>query len=203
MKWILVCAAPVAVAGGVYWHGPLKSGATYARPASEVAYTLETMPLPTAVESTLRILKSGGSRREVVPGKSVTYHFFAKGNQFAKFVAEISPVDATHTRVSTRMTMSSDSAAINKDQIMPVAKEFATVGKIAMNEQISSKLDRRPFNTMLVQQAMASFAVANLGEINAGIANQLSEVSDKMNREPGPVIVPGRPMVDTSAPSRP
>ena len=133
-----------------------------------------------------------------VPGQSVPYHFFARGGHFATFVAEIGPVAGTHTRVATQMSMSSDAVALTKDQIMPVAKEFKMVGKVAMNEQIASKLERRPFNTMLVQQAAAGFMVANFGEINAGISNQMSEASARMEDDSGSSIVPGRPMMNTN-----
>lgn len=201
MKWILACVAPMAIAGGIYWHGPLKSGATFARPATEVSYVLETMALPEAVEGSFGGTPSVSSRRETVPGKSVTYYFFARGAQAAKFVAEIDPVDEGHTRVSTRMTMSDDAEKLMKVQFMPMAQQFKIVGAAAMNEQIASRLERRPFNKDIVTKAMMGFAVANIGTIQRGAAEAMNEaqrVQDSLHSSDAPRIVPGRPMTDAS-----
>lgn len=202
MKWLFLAAAPAVVAGGMYFHGPLKTGETYARPAADVAYTLETMSLPQYVDGSIDRLPSGSSRREVVPGKSVTYYFFSRGGQAAKFVAEIHPVDEGHTRVSTYMTMSDDADKLMKTKFMPMAKEFKVVGAAAMNEQIDSRLEKRAFDKDIVKRAMAGFAMANMGEIQQSVGEAMTEaakMNDRRSVSSGREIVPGQPMV-TNAP---
>lgn len=201
MKWVLLCGAPAVIAGGLYFHGPLRSGETYARPAADVAYTLETMTLPDYVAGQIDRLPSGSSRRDVVPGKSVTYYFFSRGGQAAKFVAEVHPIDAGHTRVSTYMTMADDADKLMKTEFMPVAKEFKIVGAAAMNEQIDARMEKRAFNKEVVTQAMAGFAVANIGEIQKGVGDAMQEAAKRSRELDAPsqrAIVPGQPMVDTT-----
>ena len=203
MKWMVLCGMPAIVGGGLYFHGPLRSGEVYARPAGEVAYTLETMSLPEAIAETLNSIPSGNSTRVAVPGKSVTYYFQARGAQAAKFVAEIEPVDETHTRVTTHMEMADDAEKLLKTRFMPVAKMFDQVGTAAMREQIDARLENRLFDKKVVERAAAGFAIANIGAIQQSASEAMSEAarlhdepSDRM-RQDDVRFVPGRPMVDT------
>ena len=202
IKWAMMCAVPAAVAGGAYWHGPIVRGTVYAKPSAQVAATLESMALPKYFSTALAMV-DGGSTRMAIPGQSVVYLFQARGGQAAKFVVDITPVDATHTRVSTRMELSPDAERLLKTEIMPGPQEFEEVGTAAMNEQIDAKLTGRPVNEDIQKQAMMRFAMAHMGEIQKGVADTLNEsikASDAMEAERvashGPVIIPGRPMSD-------
>lgn len=200
MKWVLFCAAPALAAGGLYLHGPSTAAETYPRAIADVEYTLGAMSLPDYVENTLGTLPDGNSTRTVVPGKSVTYYFRARGGDAGKFTAEISAVDATHTRVTTSMTMNGDADELMKTKYLPVGKEFGVVGRDTMREQIDARLEMRPFNKDVTKKAMAGFAVANMG----AMMNSTNEVMDDVaklqeNRKVEPVFVPGQPMLDPVA----
>ena len=204
IKWAVMCAVPAAVAGGAYLHGPIVWGTVYEKSPAQVAATLESMSLPKYFGTALAAV-DGGSTRMTIPGQSVVYLFQARGGQAAKFIADITPVDATHTRVSTRMELLPGAEKLLKTEIMPGPEEFEQVGTIAMNEQIDAKLSGRPVNDMLVQQAMARFAMSHMGEIQQGVAEKMRESMNAMDAESSPrgaVIVPGQPMSDPSYPRR-
>jgi hypothetical protein len=205
MKWLMIGGVPAAIAGGVYFHGPLIQGEIYARPAAEVGQMLDNLTLPRDVTSMIQGLPGGAYTRDVEPGKSVTYFFHARGGQAAKFVATYQAVDATHTRVSTSMTMSGDAEKLLKTRYMPQAKQFAAVGEAAMREQIDSRLEDRDFDKRVVMQAAANYAIGNISEIQQGVGAAMDEAA-KMQKEnsramqvsrPGePSFDAGRPMVD-------
>jgi hypothetical protein len=206
IKWAAMCAVPAAVAGGAYLHGPIVWGTVYEKSPAEVAATLESMQLPRYFGTALEMV-DGGSTRMTIPGQSVVYLFQARGGQAAKFIADITPVDATHTRVSTRMELSPDAERLLKTEVMPGAAEFEEVGTAAMNEHIDAKLTGRPVNEMIERQAMARFAMSHMGEIQKGVADTLNESMEQADADEAervashaPVIVPGRPMSDPANP---
>ena len=205
IKWAVMCAVPAAVAGGAYLHGPIVWGTVYEKTPAQVAATLETMALPKYFGNAL-LAVDGGSTRMTIPGQSVVYLFQARGGQAAKFIADITPVDATHTRVSTRMELLPGAEKLLKTEIMPGPEEFEQVGTIAMNEQIDAKLSGRPVNDMIAQQAMARFAMSHMGDIQKGVADKMNESIKAANEmessrsSSGAVIVPGQPMSDPSNP---
>lgn len=211
MKWLMIGGVPAVVAGGVWFHGPLATGETYARPASEVAQVLENLTIPRAVTGMVESVPDGAYTRDVVPGKSVTYFFHARGGQAAKFVATYQAVDATHTRVSTSMTMSGDAETLLKTRFMPLAKQFATVGDVAMREQIDARLEQRDFDKRVVTNAMQGYAMANMGEIQKSASAAMEEAA-KLHSEfrpsrytppPGqPAFDAGRPMVNPTPGAR-
>jgi hypothetical protein len=213
MKWLIIGGVPAAIAGGAYFHGPLVTGEVYAKPATEVAQTLENLQLPNAVTSMIQGVPDGSYTRDIDPGKSVTYFFHGRGGQAAKFVATIQPVDATHTRVSTSMTMSSDAEKLLKTQFMPQAKQFAAVGTAAMREQIDARLEDRDFDKEVVTKAMAGYAMANMGEIQRSVATSMDEAAARMKSDsnkssytppPGHAnFEAGKPMVDPSDAGKP
>ncbi|MCX8475224.1 MAG: hypothetical protein MT490_05440 [Sphingomonas sp.] len=211
MKWLMIGGVPAVLAGGVYFHGPLATGETYARPASEVAQVLENLTLPKAVTRMVESVPNGAYTRDVVPGKSVTYFFHARGGQAAKFVATYQAVDATHTRVSTSMTMSGDAETLLKSRFMPLAKQFATVGEVAMREQIDARLEQRDFDKGVVTEAMKGYAMANMGEIQKSAAAAMEEAAElhsefrasRYTPPPGqPAFDAGRPMVNPTPGAR-
>lgn len=203
VKWMLMCSVPAAVAGGAYLHGPIVWGTVYPKSSAEVAATLESMALPQYFTSTLSTV-DGGSTRMAIPGQSVIYLFQARGGQAAKFIVDITPVDAGHTRVSTRMEMGPDAERLLKTDVLPGAEAFETVGTTALNEQIDAKLSGRPVNDDVVKKAMMGFAIGHMSQIQKGVAAKMDEaakISREMDRAADqPTIVPGRPMLDTTNP---
>lgn len=201
IKWIAMSAAPVALAGGAYLHGPftMGGGTSYAVPSAQVAATLETMSLPDYVTGTLNTLPQGGSSRMAVPGQSVIYLFRARGEQAAKYVVDIVPVDATHTRVSGHMEMGEQAETLMKQKYMPVAKEFKVIGAAAMAEQIDAKLTGRPVNPEVVKKAFMTFGIANMGAIQQGVSDAMDEAVKLQDQGRTPSqreFVPGQPMSD-------
>ncbi len=202
MKWVLFCAAPALAAGGIYLHDPSSAGETYPLSVADVEYTLGAMSLPDYVENTLGTLPGGNSTRTVVPGKSVTYYFHARGGDAGKFTAELSAVDATHTRVTTSMTMNGGADELMKTKYLPVGKEFGVVGRDTMREQIDARLERRPFDKEVTKKAMAGFAVANMGAMMKSTNDVMDDVAKMQeNRTVEPAFVPGPPIVEP-VPSR-
>lgn len=196
---MLMCAAPAALAGGAYWHGPIVWGTVYDKPSAEVASTLETMALPKFFGATLA--GEGNGSRMTIPGQSVVYLFNARGAQAAKFVVDITPTDATHTRVSTRMEMSPNADKLFGNELVSGSEEFEEIGTAAMNEKIDSLLSGRPYNEDIVKKAMMNFALGHMGQIQSGVRKQLDkavqsqrEMESMESESSGPTIVPGQPM---------
>lgn len=207
MKWIVMCSAPVIVGGGMYMHGPLKTSETYPRPAAEAAYVLETLQLPQAVTGMMSSVPKASTTREFIPGKSISWSFHARGGQVARFIAEMDPVDETHTRISSSLKMMGDSEKLMQTEYMPMAKQFSVVGRVAMREQLDSRMEKRPFNKEIVTKAMAGYAMANMGEIQQSVSASMDKAVKMQDdraasRASGVSFVPGQPMIDPGAPSR-
>jgi len=210
MKWIMMGSAPVVVAGGLFLHGPLKTSETYARPAAEAAWVLETLQVPQAVTGMLSTVPNATTTREFIPGKSISWSFYARGGQVARFVAEMTPIDATHTRISSSFKMMGDAEKLMQTEYMPMAKQFSVVGRVALQEQLDSKMEKRAFDKEIVTKAMAGYAIANMGEIQQSVSASLDKAAEKFKehdrdraaRAAGVSFVPGQPMVDPGRPAR-
>ncbi|CAN5494132.1 hypothetical protein BH09PSE4_BH09PSE4_16270 [soil metagenome] len=199
MKWALICGLPAVVAGGIYVGAG--NAETYPLPIDQVSSTLETMSLPDYVEGTMNFLPDGGSTRTAVAGKSVTYYFQARGGQAAKFVANLEAVDATHTRVSTKMEMAANAEELMKTKYMPVAKEFASMGAATMREQIDARLEKRPFDKKVADRARAGFLMANMGTIQKSASEAMDEAVKLQDQSHASSTAstyydPSKPMVD-------
>ncbi len=167
-----------ALAAGVYFHGPLKGGETYDRPAMEVYRIVESSPLPSAFDKMVYRQRGGSVTRGGVPEKSMVWYFHANGVQVAKYAVDIIPSGDKKTRVSTRFEMS-DAAekALGKGFAIAGADQYAVIGRASMDEQIDARLDGRDFDYAKISEAMSGYMVANMGKIQGEAIKSMDEAA--------------------------
>ncbi len=175
--------AAAALAAGIYFHGPLKSGETYDRPAAEVYRIVESSPLPSAFDKMVYHQRGGSVTRGGEPEKSMVWYFHANGVQVAKYSVGITPVGDRQTRVSTSFEMS-DAAekALGKGFAIKGADQYAVIGRASMDEQIDARLDGRAFDYARISDAMSGYMVANMGQIQGEAIKSFDEASAKFKK---------------------
>lgn len=208
MKWVMLAGTPAIVAGGLYLKPPGGTSETYPRSAAETAFVLQTLQPPSAVNGMIDQLPQSSITRDYVPNESLTIYFNARGKTAAKFIVEMKAVDEGHTRLRSRLVMSGDADDLMKARVMPMGQQFAVVGRAALTEALDARMERREINPEVIKQAFAGYAVANMGAIQQGVADALTEgVEQQRLREAqreahrGVMFRAGEPMVDASAPA--
>lgn len=184
MKWLLVAGVPAILGGGIYLHGPLRTGEIYDHSAESAYKTISAMPLPNLFDRMVAQMPGSKFTKERIPGKSVIWHFNAKGKEVARFTADILPAQNGKARVATHFAMSADAARIlnNEDSEFEVAKAFEVVGRVAMTEQVDSKLEKRPFEDEKVGMAMTMVVGMNMGRIQRTALRRMDEAADDMEQ---------------------
>ena len=175
--------AAIALATGAYFHGPLKSGETYNRPASEVYRIVEASPLPSMFDKMVYNQRGGAVTRGGEPGKSMIWYFHANGKQVAKYTVSLSAASAEKTRVSTSFEMSDDAEkALGKGFAISGADQYKVIGRVSMNEQIDSRLDKRPFDSGKISEAMSAYVLTNMNKIQGEALESMDKVAGEMKK---------------------
>lgn len=208
MKWVMLTGAPAIVAGGVYLMPPGGTSETYPRSAADTAFVLQTLQPPSVVTGIVEQLPQSSITRDYVPNESLTIYFNARGKTAAKFIVEMKAVDEGRTRLRSRLVMSGDADELMKARVMPMGQKFATVGRAALTEALDARMERREIDPDVIKKAFAGYAMANMGEIQRGVADAMNEgIERQRQREAerevhrGVTFRPGQPMVDASAPT--
>lgn len=92
-----------------------------------------------------------------------------KGQELFRYVATITPVDATHTRVAVALLPAASGAAGAK--VARGLKENADIARLyrdAMTEAVDAKLENRDFTMAAITPQLTLAALGHLGDITAG-----------------------------------
>lgn len=171
--------AAIALATGAYFHGPLKSGETYNRSPTEVYRIVEASPLPSMFDKMVYNQRGGAVTRGGEPGKSMIWYFHANGKQVAKYMVGMVPSGADKTRVTTSFEMSDDAEkALGKGFAISGADQYAVIGRVSMNEQIDSRLDKRPFDSGKVAEAMSAYVLTNMNKIQGQAMESMEKAAE-------------------------
>lgn len=193
MKELMFGGAAAALMTGVYFHGPMKTGETYDRPAAEVYHIVEGTPLPALFDKMVYGQHGGSVTRGGEPDRSMVWYFHANGAQVATYTVAISP-SGPSTRVSTRFEMSPAAGdALGKGFAVSGADRYEVVGRAAMDEQIDARLDGRSFDHARITDAVASYMMASIGNIR-GEARKPVENADHPARLAMGTDRPGAPI---------
>ena len=169
--------AAIALATGAYFHGPLKTGETYNRSPAEVYRIVESSPLPSMFDKMVYNQRGGE------PEKSMIWYFHANGKQVAKYTVNITPSGPDKTRVSTSFGMSDDAeAALGKGFAIKGADQYAVIGRVSMNEQIDSRLDKRPFDYSKISDAMSAYVLTNMNKIQGEAIKSMDEAAENFKK---------------------
>lgn len=171
--------AAIALATGAYFHGPLKSGETYDRSPTEVYRIVESSPLPSLFDKMVYNQRGGAVTRGGEPEKSMIWYFHANGKQVAKYTVNIAPSGASKTRVSTSFEMSDDAEnTLSKGSVISGADQYKVIGRVSMNEQIDSRLDKRPFDSGKVAEAMSAYVLTNMNKIQGQALESMDKAAE-------------------------
>ena len=175
--------AAIALATGAYFHGPLKTGETYEKTPFEVYRAVESSPLPSLFSKMVYNQRGGAVTRGGEPEKSMIWYFHANGNQVAKYTVSISQAGANKSRVLTSFEMSPDAEkALGKGIAISGAEQYKVIGRVSMNEQIDSRLDKRPFDYSKVSDAMSAYVLANMGKIQGEALKSMDEAAESFKK---------------------
>jgi hypothetical protein len=178
MKELMFGGVAAALAAGVYFHGPLKGGETYDKPAAEVYRIVESSPLPSAFDKMVYNQRGGSVTRGGTPEKSMIWHFHANGVQVAKYTVDIASAGEKKARISTSFEMT-DAAekALGKGFAIKGADQYEVIGRASMDEQIDARLDGREFDYARISDAMSGSMVANMGKIQGEAIKSMDEAA--------------------------
>lgn len=175
--------AAIALATGAYFHGPLKTGETYNRSPTEVYRIVEAIPLPSMFDKMVYNQRGGAVTRGGEPEKSMIWYFHANGKQVAKYTVNISPTGAGKTRVQTSFEMSDDAEkALGKGFAISGADQYKVIGRVSMNEQIDSRLDKRPFDYGKINEAMSAYVLTNMNKIQGEALKSMDEAATQFKK---------------------
>lgn len=171
--------AAIALAAGAYFHGPLKSGETYNGKPFDVYRAVESSPLPSMFSKMVYNQRGGAVTRGGEPEKSMIWYFHANGKQVAKYTVNISPSGADKTRVTTSFEMSDDAEkALGKGFAISGADQYKVIGRVSMNEQIDSRLEKRPFDYGKINEAMSAYVLTNMNKIQGEALKSMDEAAE-------------------------
>jgi len=175
--------AAIALATGAYFHGPLKTGETYNRSPTEVYRIVEASSLPSMFDKMVYNQRGGAVTRGGVPEKSMIWYFHANGKQVAKYTVNISPSGASKTRVQTSFEMSDGAeSALGKGFAISGADQYAVIGRVSMNEQIDSRLDKRPFDSGKISEAMSAYVLTNMNKIQGEAMESMDKAATEFRK---------------------
>ncbi len=187
MKLIALTGCVGIVGGGLYLHNPFEGGEVYPLAAPAALELVQGVEFHGRVKGML--VEGGRSTdaaidRAVVPGQSVVFTFRANGKTIGTYTVSAKPVDDAHTRVTADFAMAPDADANMPGVMMPMAKQFAMVGKAMVDESVDAALDGRDYDRRVDTQAMMAYTAANPGEIMKG-ANQAMDAAVALQEQGG------------------
>ena len=173
--------AVVALGTAVYVVAPYENGKIYPLPEAEVYQRLVDMPLPPDLERTVHDTPGADLDVEAIPGEGVRYSLRQNGTMALRMIARITAESASTTRVKVDFEIG-DLVALERDRPGSGAREIKALEgdpviqgmvRIALQEQISSTLEGRPYDKRKVQREATIFAASNPAAV-AALKSKLS-----------------------------
>jgi hypothetical protein len=138
-----------------------KDGVVYPRPLEDVHTVLaDTDELPPVFGS-----DEPDHRVESSDPNTVAWILSKNGLEVMRFVATLQPEEPNKTRVTVTVQAPTESPYGNMDQRLKDHKEITNLYLTAMNEQVASRLENRPFDVSKTYGALATATAANIGNI--------------------------------------
>jgi hypothetical protein len=139
-----------------------KGGVVYPRPLQDVHEVLaETDELPPVFGE-----NEPDHRVDSSDPNAVAWILSKDGSEVMRFVAKLEPEEPYKTRVTVTVTAPTESPYGNMDQRLKDHKEITNLYVTAMNEQVASRLEGRPFDMSKTYGALARATAANIGNIS-------------------------------------
>jgi hypothetical protein len=169
----LLGLAPLALIAGC----AQTRGSAYAVPIAEARKMLEGTGLPPLVfgsdEPEVTVRAEGPSR--------IVWILHKDGAEVMRYVAELSPDGDTATRVSLDLVGATQGRFGNTGERLAQNGSIRHLYLVAMEEQIASALERRPFDRTKILTATAAAAAANIGRISQD-TDRIAEADQRRER---------------------
>jgi hypothetical protein len=170
----LLGLAPLALIAGRAQSG----GSVYAVPIGEARKVLADTGLPPLV--------FGSDEPEVAvraeePSR-IVWILHQDGAEMMRFVASLSPDGETSTRISLDLVGATQGPFRQTGERLAQNEAIRHLYLVAMEEEIASALERRPFDTAKILPATAAATAANIGRIGADI-DRIAEADRRRQRE--------------------
>lgn len=139
-----------------------KGGVVYPRPLQDVHEVLaETDELPPVFGE-----NEPDHSVDSSDPNAVKWILSKDGSEVMRFVAMLEPEDPNKTRVTVTLEAPTDGPHGNMEQRLKDNKSIVNLYVTAMNEQIASRLENRPFDMSKTYGALAAATAANIGNIS-------------------------------------
>jgi hypothetical protein len=165
--------APLALIAGC----AQSRGSAYAVPIAEARKMLEGTGLPPLVfgsdEPEVTVRAEGPSR--------IVWILHQDGAEMMRYVAELSPDGDTSTRVSLDLVGATEGPYRETEARLAQNRAIRHLYLVAMEEQIASALEHRPFDRTTILPATAAAAAANIGRISQDI-DRIAEADQRRER---------------------
>ena len=125
-------------------------------------------------EPEVRVRAEGPSR--------IVWILHKDGAEMMRYVASLSPDGETSTRVSLDLVGATEGPFRGSEERLAQNRAIRNLYLVAMEEQIASALERRPFDRSKILPATAAAAAANIGRISADI-DRIAEADQRRERE--------------------
>jgi hypothetical protein len=155
-----------------------KGGVVYPRPLQDVHEVLaETDELPPVFGS-----DEPDHSVDSSDPNAVKWILSKNGSEVMRFTATLQPDEPNQTRVTVTIEAPTESPFGNMDQKLKDNKSIRNLYLVAMNEQIASRLENRPFDMSKTYGALAAATAANIGNISRQM-DRAAEAGRKRDEE--------------------
>jgi hypothetical protein len=172
-----VLSIGVIAGGGLWWSGLVSSDShTYALPANEVQARLGHSGLPQLVfgeEEPKFVLHSA-------PNK-ISWEVQKDGATVMTYVADLTPLDADHTKVRVAMIGVTEGKFGNVEARLRGDRTLKNLYLTAMKEQVDSVLANHPFRYSAISGATAAATAAHMHQIE-GWLDRAAEAQHREER---------------------
>jgi hypothetical protein len=153
-------------------------GSVYAVPIGEARRVLEQTGLPPLVfgseEPEVRVQAEGPSR--------IVWILHKDGAEMMRYVASLSPDGATSTRISLDLAGATEGPYRGTEERLAQNQSIRHLYLVAMEEQIASALEHRPFDRSKIIPATMAATAANIGRMSQDI-DRIAESDQRRERE--------------------
>lgn len=171
----LIGTGVVAMGTAVFVSAPYEDGKVYDLPEAEVYRRLVDMELPPELKRSVHETPGADLDVEATPGKGVTYTIKQNGTMALRMSATVTPESAATTRVKVDFEIG-DLIMLERDRPGSAAREIKALEsdpmiqgmvRIALQEQVSSTLEGRPYSKENVRREATIFAARNPAAVAA------------------------------------
>lgn len=161
----------------LWWSGLLSSDTrSYDLPAGDVQARLKHVGLPPMVFGE----RTPDASVQSEPGR-VSWVVSEQGAEVMRYVIDITPTDARHTKVHVGLTGSTEGKFGNVERLIRSDHTLKNLYLTAMKEQVDSVLTDRPFRDSAISGALTAATLVHMRQLGDWM-DRAAEAHDKVER---------------------